>query len=554
MSGVHLRGMTRRSLARAVKNLDRDRADRPIGDPAAQGGNTIETAVRALRTMAEKRVKQPPERIPGQPDRDENQQHLAERLMSDRLQRTALVRRLSAGTDCEFDRQDPDDPVDDTARDEAGPGKRFERRGTLDAVCRCLRTTDGPCCCRIPNAHTLGQRGRTSFGYVPCRERGTQSVTAAGSTFTLNDFVFVRSPPSSSYITLRFSLTFTDSALAAWTNGDASAFAATVRAAVRAHCVKPSAVITPTSSFPSSGRASANTSIPPKSRPRLPMRMQVALPLNQLTPSTLTSAPKGSERRFFSPDQTYATRPRRSFRPPSASRIMAASIPDPAITANRSPLSRPTSILRRSPRRPTSTASSMSSGSSKFVASRFYVPAGSTASGTAEPASTSMHRWTSPSPPHAKTSSAPSASRRLSAAGALLLFGTSRHSGSATPARSSARRNSRRPPPSDFAAFATTPTFTRGPRRVGSRRHPMRGRRGRASRRPQRRPPFHPRRRSGDAYRGRAASMHRRRRSARQQTRLRHERRGSRPSRSAGARARSRRRSKPPCGPTDSWR
>ena len=97
----------------------------------------------------------------------------------------------------------------------------------------------------------------------------------------------------------------------------------------------------------------------------------------QLTPSTLTSAANGFERRFSDPVQTYAARPNRSFKPPSpASRIIAASKPAPAMTAKRSPLKRPTSSLRRSPLRPISTALSMSFGIPKLVAKRFAVPAG----------------------------------------------------------------------------------------------------------------------------------------------------------------------------------
>ena len=50
---------------------------------------------------------------------------------------------------------------------------------------------------------------------------------------------------------------------------------------MRPHSSSPSAVTTPTSSFPSSGRASSNTSTPPKSSPTFPNRMQLALPLYQ---------------------------------------------------------------------------------------------------------------------------------------------------------------------------------------------------------------------------------------------------------------------------------
>ena len=45
---------------------------------------------------------------------------------------------------------------------------------------------------------------------TPLPRHGTQTVIAPGSTLALNAFTFVRSPPSSSYRTFRFSLTFTE--------------------------------------------------------------------------------------------------------------------------------------------------------------------------------------------------------------------------------------------------------------------------------------------------------------------------------------------------------
>ena len=90
----------------------------------------------------------------------------------------------------------------------------------------------------------------------------------------------------------------------------------------------------------------------------------------------------GSARMFFDAVQMYARRPKRSFRPPSASLIMCASSPAPAITANRSPLIFPTSSTRSTPRRPISTAFGMSDGISRLEAKRLAVPAGMIASVT----------------------------------------------------------------------------------------------------------------------------------------------------------------------------
>ena len=143
----------------------------------------------------------------------------------------------------------------------------------------------------------------------------------------------------------------------------------------------------------------------------------------------------------------------------SASRIIAASKPAPAMTAKRSLSKRPTSSLLRSPWRPMATACSMSCGIPRLVAKRFAVPAGMTARGTSVPASTPMQRRTVPSPPQASTSSAPASIARWTCSGAFLAFGTSCHSGSRPPpprARDAApgarhrgsSRRARRPRPS----------------------------------------------------------------------------------------------------------
>ena len=60
----------------------------------------------------------------------------------------------------------------------------------------------------------------TSAGTTYEPPRGTHTVMAPASTLTLNAFTFVRSPPSSSYRTFRFSLTFTERAFVVCANGD----------------------------------------------------------------------------------------------------------------------------------------------------------------------------------------------------------------------------------------------------------------------------------------------------------------------------------------------
>ena len=78
---------------------------------------------------------------------------------------------------------------------------------------------------------------------------------------------------------------------------------------------------------------------------------------------------------------------------------------------------------------------------------------------SSEPAIASIARWTVPSPPQTKSSSAPSASARFTCFGANRLFGTSTQIGSATPWRASSRRSSVSPPPKDLPACATTATL-----------------------------------------------------------------------------------------------
>ena len=120
----------------------------------------------------------------------------------------------------------------------------------------------------------------------------------------------------------------------------------------------------------------------------------------------------------------------RSFMPRSASRIMRASKPAPAMTANRSPLTFPRSSSRWRPCSPIRTASAMSLGIPRFVARRLAVPAGMIATTASVPASASTVRCTIPSPPHTKTRSAPSSTTRRASFGARLLFGTSCQIGS----------------------------------------------------------------------------------------------------------------------------
>ena len=88
---------------------------------------------------------------------------------------------------------------------------------------------------------------------------------------------------------------------------------------------------------------------------------------------------------FLAPVRMYAARPRRFLSAPSASRIISASSPAPAMTAKCSPLIRPRSSGRRAPCNPTVTAAAMSFGMPRFDANRFAVPAGMIARSAFEP-------------------------------------------------------------------------------------------------------------------------------------------------------------------------
>src|ERR1700722_2953069 len=151
-----------------------------------------------------------------------------------------------------------------------------------------------------------------------------------------------------------------------------------------------------------------------------------------------------------------------SFAPRSASAIIRASKPDPAITMKRSPLTDPVSSRRRSPCSPTWTASARSCGTWRFSASRLAVPAGGIATPVSVPATASTQRWTEPSPPQTNSTSTPLAAARRAYLGARRLLSTSYHSGSVTPSRARISRSSGRPPPKLFAAGGTTATSAIG--------------------------------------------------------------------------------------------
>ena len=117
----------------------------------------------------------------------------------------------------------------------------------------------------------------------------------------------------------------------------------------------------------------------------------------------------GRSRRCLTADNTYAGAPNRAFNVVDALSIIAASKPMPAITANTCPSTSPTSSRRRPCSTANFTPAAGSSGRPRLVASKFPVPAGSTANAASVPTRPAITERTVPSPPQTKTSSAPCA-------------------------------------------------------------------------------------------------------------------------------------------------
>src|SRR5690242_17545494 len=69
---------------------------------------------------------EPPHRVPAQPDRDREQERVAEWLLLDRLHRALLVDAFRGGVHGHLDREQPDGRVNHASGDEADPGHRLE--------------------------------------------------------------------------------------------------------------------------------------------------------------------------------------------------------------------------------------------------------------------------------------------------------------------------------------------------------------------------------------------------------------------------------------------
>ena len=193
-----------------------------------------------------------------------------------------------------------------------------------------------------------------------------QIVIAAGSNLTLNDFTFavaavelVEDLAVELHLDLRAPRRPHERRAVGPTRGRPGEGAGPLDA--------PSAVTTPSSSRPSSGRASSKTSIPPKSARRCRRGCRSPCPRT----SGCRRPRSGLERlraQVLRAGPDVGDAPIRSLRLPSPRWIIGASKPAPAMTANRSPLNRPTSSWRRgpcSPTRPPARCPSGSRGSSR---------------------------------------------------------------------------------------------------------------------------------------------------------------------------------------------
>ena len=163
--------------------------------------------------------------------------------------------------------------------------------------------------------------------------------------------------------------------------------------------------------------------------------MLLALPSNHVAPSTLIFALNGFARAASRPSRRTRARPNRSFSPPSASRIICASNPAPAIT--REPLAVHPADVERAPRAvepDLAPPPRCPSGSRGWWRAGSPCPRGRS---RAWPCRSGERRRCSAAPsrhrPRRRRAPRPPRAPRFTCFGALRLFGTSYQSGSATP-------------------------------------------------------------------------------------------------------------------------
>ena len=109
------------------------------------------STARLVEPDARGRLDQAPDRIAGEPCRQEEEERFAERLVGNRPQSPRLVLGLAARAERELEREDPDDAVDDTA------GRQADARGDLQRAALRLPAGGAP---RVP----LRPRGNRDGG------------------------------------------------------------------------------------------------------------------------------------------------------------------------------------------------------------------------------------------------------------------------------------------------------------------------------------------------------------------------------------------------------
>ena len=333
-------------------------------------------------------------------------------------------------------------------------------RNRMNASSRAATVRCGPAS-RRASSPSSSQVSGTRCATLMTLSSGTQTVTAAGSHHDL------RAASSASRRHRRARRASCGragrrSSSPSWccTNFERSARPTAVRASARIHWATPLAVTTPSSSRPSSGSASSNASTPPNTLLTLPTRMQPARPSNHRVP---VDVDRGTER--LEPEVLGAGPEVGG--PAEAVLQVAVGVTDhqrvePGSrhhqrTAHRSP--RPTSMVRRAPCSPTSTAARRSMGMPRLCASRLPVPAGRIASVAAlgaDRVDAALHHAVAAPDEHEIGSLVESPSARTRA-----------RTCSSAPRTRSDRRPRRRegrcgvrsgPPPSVFPACATTAT------------------------------------------------------------------------------------------------
>ncbi len=165
--------------AGAEEDLDGDRREARVDDAAAESREPVEPGVGALGAVSQRRAHEPPDRVAGQTDRDQDQEHLAERLPRDRPHRSLLARVRAGHPDREPNCQDADDPVHDAAGREARPCQALEGCAPDDLLpalpCRAGRTSGGVARCLDAHGTSYdgGRTGRPREGNAGVGPPGT---------------------------------------------------------------------------------------------------------------------------------------------------------------------------------------------------------------------------------------------------------------------------------------------------------------------------------------------------------------------------------------------